>query len=82
MPVEYSTAGAPHSKFNGLQYNSVIWVLSVLWLGLMLYGGINSDAEGQLALNLIFGGLPSAIGLTATYIATGTFFWPRDQQDN
>jgi hypothetical protein len=22
VPVEYSTAGAPHSKFNGLQYNS------------------------------------------------------------
>lgn len=65
-----------------IRFFRVIWVLSVLWLGLLLYFGINSDREGQLTFNLIFGGLPSAIGLIASYIATGTFLWPRDQQDD
>jgi hypothetical protein len=58
----------------------VVWVLSVLWLGLMLYAGIFSDQENQLLFNLTIGGFPSAIGIIATYIATGTLFWPRDSR--
>lgn len=65
-----------------IRFFRVVWLLSVLWFGLMLYGGINGDAENQLTINLIFGGVPSAIGIIATYVATGSLLWPRDESED
>ena len=63
-----------------VRFFRVVWLLSVLWLSLLLYGGIFGIAQDQLFLNLIVFGWPSAIGIIATYVATGTLFWPRDRQ--
>jgi len=58
----------------------VVWNFSMLWLGATLYVTISvSDSERLPALIIL--GLPSIAGLTATYVATGALFYPRDRQD-
>lgn len=62
-----------------IRFFRIVWVLSVIWFGLILYGGIFGNKKDELLLNLIVFGWPAAIGLIGAYIATGSFFWPREK---
>jgi hypothetical protein len=56
----------------------IIWVSSVLWLGLILFGGLFGTAKDELVLNLIVFGWPAILGLLICYFVGGSFWWPEE----
>jgi hypothetical protein len=64
-----------------VRFFRVISVLSVLWLGLIIYGAVFGTAKGQLLLNLIVLGWPALLGLLASFVATGSL-WPKHRESD
>jgi hypothetical protein len=58
----------------------VIWVISIIWLLLIIYGGTLGTANGQLIINLITFGWISLIGLLSCYFVTGSFLYPQKKE--
>ena len=59
-----------------VRFFRVISVLTVLWLGLVIYGAVFGSAQGQLLLHLIVFGWPALLGLLCSFVATGSL-WPK-----
>lgn len=59
-----------------IRFFQVVWVISVLWLSLVVYGGIKKD---DLFIMVIALGWPALLGLLASFITTGTFLLPRQK---
>ena len=57
----------------------VVWIVSLSWLELLVYGDTFGTAQGQLALNLIVFGWPSFLGLIGCYLLNSRIGWPRDK---
>lgn len=63
-----------------IRFFRVVSVLSILWLGLILYGGIFGTKQNELVVNIIVFGWPALLGLLASYIATGSILWPKSRE--
>jgi len=57
----------------------IVWIVSLSWLGLLIYGGTFGTAQGQLTLNLIVFGWPAFFGLIGCYVLNGALGWPQDK---
>lgn len=62
-----------------IRFLRIVWVLSVLWLCLILFGGTFGTAKDELLLNLIVFGWPAGLGLLVCYFVGGSFMWPDEE---
>lgn len=58
----------------------LVWIVSLSWLALLVYGGTFGTAQGELTLNLIVFGWPAFLGLICCYVLNGGIGWPQDKQ--
>ena len=66
-----------------VRFFRIVWVLSILWLGFLLYNFISAIFSNAIqhqgdTFSLIYLSLPAALGLCSSYVFTGSFYYPKE----